>query len=62
MGYIVAFLSQMMHAGGGLPGGMKDRVTVFMSFSTYPVDYLPDLVTISVGNIFMLYPLSKHIC
>lgn len=52
-GFIVAFLSHMMHAGGGLPKGMTDRITVFLSFSTYPVDY--HLVLISIfEDIFML--------
>ncbi len=55
----MAFLSHMMHAGGGLPKGMTDRITIFLSFSTYPVDYHPDLISFSVGNIFMFLQIEQ---
>ena len=50
---MVVFQSHMLHAGGGLPAGQRDGVTVFMSFSSKIVDY-------HIGLVLFLLLVPKH--
>ena len=50
----MVFQSHMLHAGGGLPAGQTDRITVFMSFSSKVVDYHIGLVLIFVHKLKLM--------